>query len=121
MRVGLLTLIFVVLSEVGISQVSTSQSHQPDLGHRSVSLLVVDGLQFKDLDRNGKLDPYEDWRLTSAVRAADLAARLSLQELAGLMVHGTLQSSGPMGLIGLGKAYDLVKTREIFDEKHVNS
>jgi len=34
---------------------------QAILGHRSTPLLTVDGLTFKDLDRNGKLDPYEDW------------------------------------------------------------
>ncbi len=36
---------------------------QPILGHRSAPLVKVDGLTFKDLNRNGKLDPYEDWRL----------------------------------------------------------
>src|ERR1700733_350270 len=62
---------------------------QPTLGHRSVPLLTVDGLTFKDLNRNGKLDPYEDWRLPAEVRAADLVQKLGLEELAGLMVHGT--------------------------------
>ncbi len=35
---------------------------QPTLGHKT-AVLRVDGLEFKDLNRNGKLDPYEDWRL----------------------------------------------------------
>src|SRR5579863_7807407 len=82
---------------------------QPALGHRSAPLLTVDGLTFKDLDRNGKLDPYEDWRLPADVRAADLVQRMSLEELAGLMVHGTLPSGGPMATLGAGKEYDLVK------------
>ena len=30
-----------------------------------VRLLTVDGYAFKDLNRNGRLDPYEDWRLTA--------------------------------------------------------
>ena len=43
---------------------------QPTMRYRSASLLTVDGLTFKDLNRNGKLDPYEDWgcRQRSALR-----------------------------------------------------
>lgn len=94
---------------------------QAILGHRSTPLLAVDGLTFKDLDRNGKLDPYEDWRLPAEVRAADLLQRMSLEELAGLMVHGTLPSSGPLASLGVGKEYDLVKVRQIIEEDHVNT
>ena len=32
-------------------------------------------LLFKDSDGNGKLDPYEDWRLTPEERSADLASQ----------------------------------------------
>lgn len=95
---------------------------QPALGKRSAPILTVDGLQFKDLDRNGVLDPYEDWRLSPAVRAADLLKRLSVAELAGLMVHGTLPTAaGPMGSIGVGQEYDLVKVRGMILEKHANT
>jgi beta-glucosidase len=34
-----------------------------------VKILIVDGLAFKDLNRNGKLDKYEDWRLPVDERA----------------------------------------------------
>jgi beta-glucosidase len=84
-------------------------------------LLTVDGLTFKDLDRNGKLDPYEDWRLPADVRVADLVQRMNLEELAGLMVHGTLPSSGPLAPLGVGKEYDLVKVREFIEENHINA
>ena len=33
-----------------------------------VSILTVDGFAFKDLSKNGVLDPYEDWRLPANVR-----------------------------------------------------
>jgi beta-glucosidase len=84
-------------------------------------LLTVDGLTFKDLDRNGKLDPYEDWRLPADVRVADLVQRMNLDELAGLMVHGTLPSSGPLASLGVGKEYDLVKVRQFIEENHINA
>jgi hypothetical protein len=37
---------------------------QPTIVAKKASILEVDGLQFKDLNGNGKLDPYEDWRST---------------------------------------------------------
>ena len=54
-----------------------------------VSILEVDGFAFKDLNRNGKLDIYEDWRRPSKERAEDLAAQLSLDEIAGLMLYSS--------------------------------
>ena len=57
-----------------------------------VKLLEADGFVFKDLNKNGKLDPYEDWRLSSEERANDLAARLSVEEIAGLMLYSAHQS-----------------------------
>jgi len=94
---------------------------QPILGRRSAPLLKVNGLTFKDLNRNGKLDPYEDWRLPAQVRTADLVQRMSLEELAGLMVHGTLPSVGPMSPLGVGAEYDLVKVHEFVNKDHINT
>jgi len=41
---------------------------QPVLGTRSVNIIEKKGLQFKDLNKNGELDPYEDWRLPDSSR-----------------------------------------------------
>jgi beta-glucosidase len=117
MHARLFGLVLLVCSTAAIG----GAPKQPILGHRSVPLLTVDGLTFKDLDRNGKLEPYEDWRLPSDVRVADLVQRMSLEEVAGLMVHGTLPSSGPMAPLGVGKEYDLVKVRQFIEENHVNA
>jgi beta-glucosidase len=94
---------------------------QPVLGHYSAPFLTVNGLTFKDLNRNGKLDPYEDWRLSPQARTADLVQRMSLEELTGLLVHGTLPTSGPMGVIGAGSEYDLAKVQQLVNGNHVNS
>ena len=51
-----------------------------------VQLIEKDGLYFKDLARTGELLPYEDWRLSDWERAVDLAGRLSVEEIAGLML-----------------------------------
>lgn len=58
--------------------------YSPDSG---VKLIQVAGLAFKDLNRNGKLDLYEDWRQEDDARAADLASQLSAEEIAPLMIH----------------------------------
>src|ERR1700760_3444622 len=56
-----------------------------------VKMLVVDGYAFKDLNRNGKLDKYEDWRLSSDERARDLAAQMTVEQIAGLMLYSRHQ------------------------------
>lgn len=44
-------------------------------------------LQFKDLNNDGALQPYEDWSLTAAERAADLAGRMTDAQKAALVLH----------------------------------
>lgn len=63
----------------------------PVLGTVSAPILEQDGLFFKDLARTGQLLPYEDWRLPAQTRAEDLAARLSIEEIAGLMMYSPHQ------------------------------
>jgi beta-glucosidase len=57
-----------------------------------VSLLTVDRFAFKDLNRNGALDPYEDWRRSADERAQDLASKLSVEQIAGLMLYSAHQA-----------------------------
>lgn len=63
--------------------------YSPESG---IGLMTVDGFAFKDLNRNGRLDPYEDWRLPAEERVADLAAQLSIDEIAGLMLYSNHQA-----------------------------
>ncbi|MBN3010158.1 glycoside hydrolase family 3 C-terminal domain-containing protein [Ruthenibacterium lactatiformans] len=56
-----------------------------------VKLLEKDGLCFKDLAKDGVLYPYEDWRLPAEVRARDLAARMTIEQIAGLMLYSRHQ------------------------------
>lgn len=57
-----------------------------------VTLLFRDGYAFKDLNRNGELDPYEDWRLPMEERAENLASMLTADEIAGLMLYSEHQA-----------------------------
>jgi beta-glucosidase len=57
-----------------------------------IKLLIVKGFAFKDLNRNGELDKYEDWRLSSEERAKDLASKMTIEQIAGLMLYSAHQS-----------------------------
>lgn len=50
-------------------------------------LIEQDGYAFKDLNGNGILDPFEDWRLPAEERARDLVKRIALDEKLGLMMQ----------------------------------
>ena len=65
---------------------------QPELVARVKNIIKVDGYQFKDLNDNGALDPYEDWRLTPEERAEDLLSQMDATQKASQMVHLTLVS-----------------------------
>jgi len=64
-------------------------AYSPNSG---VKILTVAGLAFKDLNKNGKLDAYEDWRLPADARAKDLASKMSIEQIAGLMLYSRHQS-----------------------------
>ena len=74
--------------------VIVEQKGGPTLGYSpesGVKLLTDGGYAFKDLNRNDTLDAYEDWRLPCSERAANLAAQLSVEEIAGLMLYSAHQ------------------------------
>ncbi|MET9609413.1 glycoside hydrolase family 3 N-terminal domain-containing protein [Streptomyces sp. NPDC006512] len=59
-------------------------------------LAAPDGTPFRDLNGNGVMEPYEDPRLPVAERVADLLARMTLEEKAGLLFH-TMITINPDG------------------------
>ena len=74
-----------------------------------VNLLTADRYAFKDLNKNGELDPYEDWRLPVEERAKDLASKMSVEQIAGLMLysaHQALPATGRRGSAYGGKPYE---------------
>ena len=89
---------------------------QPVIGARVKPVLKADGLQFKDLNGNGRLDAYEDWRRPVSERIENLLAQMTPEEKAGMMLIQTLNSA-PGGQLD-GKANKFVNdehmTRFIF-------
>ncbi|MBT2725823.1 glycoside hydrolase family 3 C-terminal domain-containing protein [Bacillus sp. ISL-75] len=86
----------------------------PTLGYSEtsgVTIIQKDGHFFKDLNKDGKIDKYEDWRLTPEERAKDLASKMTIEQIAGLMLYSRHQAV-PAGSKGWfagtygGKSYE---------------
>lgn len=54
-----------------------------------LEIIQLKGLAFKDHNKNGMLDLFEDWRQDAAARAADLSKQLTADELIGLIPHAS--------------------------------
>ena len=75
-----------------------------------VKILTDNGFAFKDLNKNGQLDKYEDWRLTVDERAKDLASKMTVEQIAGLMLYSRHQpipaaAEGPFAGTYNGKTF----------------
>ena len=76
---------------VAVVTIIPAEGEQAELGVADESILIeADGLKFKDLNKNDQLDPYEDWRLGTEERVADLLSRMEPDEKAFQMLHMTL-------------------------------
>ncbi len=62
---------------------------QPTLNPHVKSIIEVDGYQFIDLNANGTLDVYEDWRQDAQTRADDLVSQMTVREKIAQMQHPT--------------------------------
>ena len=52
-------------------------------------ILEVDGLKFKDHNKNGTLEVYEDWRVDAETRTQDLISQMTVREKIAQMQHPT--------------------------------
>jgi len=68
------TLRVIVAAALAAACGGEPQTSGSSVGARSAPVLSIDGLEFRDLDRDGAPTPYEDWRLSAAARAADLVS-----------------------------------------------
>jgi beta-glucosidase len=81
-------------SGTGTLRLITNEGGQ-NLGYDTASgviIITADRLAFKDLNKNGTLDVYEDWRKGADERAKDLASKMTIEQIAGLMLYSAHQS-----------------------------
>lgn len=74
----------VVMKRDGVEVAMCAQSDK--------GFIEKDGMLFRNLDGTAELKPYEDWRLSAQDRACDLASRLSIRQIAGLMLYSSHQT-----------------------------
>lgn len=79
-----------------------------------------DGFAYRDLNGNGRLDPYEDSRLPTADRVTDLLGRLSLAEKAGLMFHTVIEAGTDGSLLETPGLISKSPTTTVVLGKHLN-
>lgn len=84
----------IILLTAGFSNGFSQKIKQADLGYRSAKILTVAGFNFKDLNKNSKLDKYEDWRLPNDERIKDLLSQMTLEEKIGFMIISTTRLAG---------------------------
>lgn len=72
-----------------INEGGATLGYDPSSG---VTLLEDDGFAFKDMNKNGSLDAYEDWRLSYEERAENLVSRMSIAQMSGLRLNGAIGS-----------------------------
>jgi beta-glucosidase len=77
-------------------------------------------VEYRDLNRNGRLDPYEDPRRPVEERVDDLLSQLTLEEKAGLMYQAPM-GIGPRGeLLEEPAPFSPVPTPELVCERLIN-
>ena len=125
----IIVLIFSMVLSCGERSTESSINkgkEQPLLGYRTTNILKIDRAEFKDLNRSGQLDSYEDWRLTDEERSKDLVSKMSLEQKAGFMLISStrlendwsFQRGKSSGTIGSGfNEEDLVMEVNMFTRK----
>ena len=73
-----------------MEQITFKQNtYGPTIGASSKQILQVGTGYFKDSNGNGKLDPYEDWRLDSETRAKDLVSQMTIDDKIGMVFNNS--------------------------------
>lgn len=109
------TWMFALTAALAVGGCATALPEQPQLSARSSPALHAGALNFRDLNRNGALDIYEDWRRPTSARVEDLLARMTLEEKAGLLMHGN-----PPGVDGgLRAPWDMQALRPLIEDRHI--
>jgi len=81
------TMAFSMMSGTALAEAPAYE--QPVLNPHVKSIIEADGYQFIDLNGNGTLDVYEDWRQDADARADDLVAQMTVREKIAQMQHPT--------------------------------
>ena len=88
---SLLGIIIVLVAYLFISAKIKSNANLSQLGEEA-PLISESGLSFRDLNKNGKVDVYEDNRQPLESRVSDLLSQMTLEEKAGTMFFNIINT-----------------------------
>ena len=80
--------LFIGLASV-IASAPVATADEADVNVKARVVTVIDGC--RDLNKNGKIDPYENWRLPIEQRVEDLLSQMTLQEKIGQTAFPSLK------------------------------
>lgn len=87
---------------------------------KAARLVSPDGVEYRDLNGNGQMDPYEDPRCGIEERVTDLLSRLSLPEKAGLMFHTVIEAGADGSVLERPGAISKSPTSVTVQDKHLS-
>ena len=83
-------------------------------------LKTHDDVVFRDLNKNGRLDPYEDPRRTVDERVEDLLSQMTLEEKAGLMFHTFVPVDPDDATLDKSAMFGPISTAQMVNARHMN-
>ena len=124
LKLQLLANVLFVVACFTISSCKTAEKNTvPDaVKANSSHLITVDGYTFRDLNKNGKLDVYEDSRQPIDARVKDILSQMTIEEKAGMMFingarvndDGSIENKPGKGMFAFApNALDLVRNKKM--------
>ncbi|MGN6249603.1 MAG: glycoside hydrolase family 3 protein [Ginsengibacter sp.] len=117
-------LAFLSLAATFFSSCKTTEKNtlSPEVTAHSSHIITVDGYTFRDLNKNAKLDIYEDSRQPIDARVKDILSQMTIEEKAGMMFingarvndDGSIQNKPGKGMFAFApNALDLVRDKKM--------
>lgn len=115
----IISLLFLLFAGFYLSRAIPIWSAESKMGP-SPEIVMMDGLEFRDLNKNGNLDPYEDNRIPIDVRVEDLLSQMTLEEKAGLFYHTFLFPGDDGNLAGPLDLFNVLPVQTGLFNKHIH-
>src|SRR5690349_4686086 len=87
---------------------------------RPVRLTSGGGVEYRDLNHNGRMDPFEDPRVPLEERVESLLGELSLEEKAGLLFHTVIEAGEDGSLLERPGRISKSPTSLVVRDKYLN-
>lgn len=116
---GIVGLVVIILILFNVYYYFINSSAKSSLTEKQK--LTIDGITFRDLNNNGRLDIYEDNRQAAEERVNDVLSQMTIEEKVGLMWHPPIGVGSEGQLLGkpapasffFGSTYDLMLNRKL--------